>query len=449
MEKIGRNDCCPCGSGKKYKKCCLPNVEAREQARRDEESAARRVLDWLGKRYSEEMMEAVQEGFFGGFEEDELAILDEMGPELNAMVDMNMGEWSLADAMITVGGKRVAVRKLVLGAGGPLLPAPARLWFQQLVEHPMGLYEVRRAEPGRGLELADLLRPGQPNTWVDEEAASQSLLRWDTFGARLVHNGDGWVLSGALYPLEREDAHACRAEILSETEGIDWDTDEGREIISTTIIDYWLSPYIAEGAAAGLEQSAEAHPQFIDRYRVTDWDALEEALEAQPEVRGNREDGWLRLKKPYGLAVGLNETDAGGINLFGGEESSANEARGWFEGLAGDAVVHERREVLELEEDLFPETGISCLPPEVESSVVNDMMANRYRRWIDEKLPSLGGQSPREAVATPEGRRGVVEMLKEFELAESRRAWDEDAEPFDFGFIWEILGLSPDEDIRA
>jgi len=22
--KIGRNDPCPCGSGKKYKKCCMP-----------------------------------------------------------------------------------------------------------------------------------------------------------------------------------------------------------------------------------------------------------------------------------------------------------------------------------------------------------------------------------------------------------------------------------------
>ncbi len=25
MKKIGRNDTCPCGSGKKYKKCCLNN----------------------------------------------------------------------------------------------------------------------------------------------------------------------------------------------------------------------------------------------------------------------------------------------------------------------------------------------------------------------------------------------------------------------------------------
>lgn len=28
--KVGRNDPCPCGSGKKYKKCCLGADEARE-----------------------------------------------------------------------------------------------------------------------------------------------------------------------------------------------------------------------------------------------------------------------------------------------------------------------------------------------------------------------------------------------------------------------------------
>lgn len=30
MSKVGRNEPCPCGSGKKYKKCCLPRAEALE-----------------------------------------------------------------------------------------------------------------------------------------------------------------------------------------------------------------------------------------------------------------------------------------------------------------------------------------------------------------------------------------------------------------------------------
>jgi tetratricopeptide (TPR) repeat protein len=37
MAKIGRNDPCPCGSGQKYKRCCLP----REEAAAAERTAAR------------------------------------------------------------------------------------------------------------------------------------------------------------------------------------------------------------------------------------------------------------------------------------------------------------------------------------------------------------------------------------------------------------------------
>ena len=32
MSKVGRNDPCPCGSNKKYKKCCLPRDEAAANA---------------------------------------------------------------------------------------------------------------------------------------------------------------------------------------------------------------------------------------------------------------------------------------------------------------------------------------------------------------------------------------------------------------------------------
>jgi tetratricopeptide (TPR) repeat protein len=35
MAKIGRNDPCPCGSGKKYKKCCLP---LHEESRANQEA---------------------------------------------------------------------------------------------------------------------------------------------------------------------------------------------------------------------------------------------------------------------------------------------------------------------------------------------------------------------------------------------------------------------------
>src|SRR5207249_234995 len=46
--KVGRNDPCPCGSGKKYKKCCLEKDQAAERAQRVvARSAATASEDWL------------------------------------------------------------------------------------------------------------------------------------------------------------------------------------------------------------------------------------------------------------------------------------------------------------------------------------------------------------------------------------------------------------------
>ena len=36
---VGRNDPCPCGSGRKYKHCCLEKHEAKARAARDKASA--------------------------------------------------------------------------------------------------------------------------------------------------------------------------------------------------------------------------------------------------------------------------------------------------------------------------------------------------------------------------------------------------------------------------
>jgi len=42
VTKIGRNERCPCGSGKKYKKCCL----AYKQARTEPEAYDKRNTNW-------------------------------------------------------------------------------------------------------------------------------------------------------------------------------------------------------------------------------------------------------------------------------------------------------------------------------------------------------------------------------------------------------------------
>jgi len=44
-EKIGRNDPCPCGSGKKYKHCCLPAPSVEHVWARQHEESDRLTRD--------------------------------------------------------------------------------------------------------------------------------------------------------------------------------------------------------------------------------------------------------------------------------------------------------------------------------------------------------------------------------------------------------------------
>lgn len=56
MAKIGRNDPCPCGSGKKHKKCCsLTDDPPAKQAARQSKSSAPHVCDFCGEGIEDEL----------------------------------------------------------------------------------------------------------------------------------------------------------------------------------------------------------------------------------------------------------------------------------------------------------------------------------------------------------------------------------------------------------
>ena len=84
MAKPGRNDPCPCGSGNKYKKCCLPKEEgvereqlAKVEARRAESAAAHR----LPLRDVKAAIAAILSGA-GDADEDELTIASNAAADL-------------------------------------------------------------------------------------------------------------------------------------------------------------------------------------------------------------------------------------------------------------------------------------------------------------------------------------------------------------------------------
>lgn len=65
MAKPGRNDHCPCGSGKKYKKCCLAKDEAAEREAAAVVRAARDVQQAEKRQGLREVREAIIAGLAG------------------------------------------------------------------------------------------------------------------------------------------------------------------------------------------------------------------------------------------------------------------------------------------------------------------------------------------------------------------------------------------------
>jgi len=70
MAKIGRNDPCPCGSGQKYKRCCLPGEEAAERAVAAERAAA------LAREVGSSSTDAAVDDEYDGLDEASNRVID-------------------------------------------------------------------------------------------------------------------------------------------------------------------------------------------------------------------------------------------------------------------------------------------------------------------------------------------------------------------------------------
>ncbi|AMV70932.1 hypothetical protein JCM30471_27510 [Desulfuromonas carbonis] len=456
MSIIGRNEPCPCGSGKKYKKCCLDKDGQFAARQREQMSATPRALDWLEQHYPEEIAEAVRIDYFGDPEQVNLHALSALSPHFQEMLQVNIGEWTLADARIEVKGKRVPVRELLLGPGGPLLPAAGKDWLRRLGERRLSLYEVREAKAGEGLLLVDLLLPDEPAVWVDERGASRSLVRWDVFGARLVRQESGWVLSGAAYPFVRAEGLTCRDKILREMAGEDRDSETAREVVGGLITLHWLDSLTTERPLPQVVDASTGEPILAttDRYVVKDRAALTAALAAQPDVEGGAAEGWTRFteldderrRARASLTLAKPET----LTVFCRTLKLADEARAWLERIAGNALRHQSREVVDPRSPkamaAASERPQPQIPPEAMTAMVHDYLRKFYANWTEEKIPALGDKTPRQAIRSAKGRQAVIELLKSYELQEARRVRDQRGEPFDFGFLWERLGLKRDAD---
>jgi hypothetical protein len=474
--KIGRNDPCPCGSGKKYKQCCGRGDAALGAALDSHENAVARAMAWLSqhhqKAFGTALTMALYDAIDGLFADDEQAqeALAGIDQELWTQIQINLSEWLLAEGDIEVKGEFVRVADLLQGPRGPLLSVAQRAWLAQLAQRPLRLYDVTDVAPGATLTLCDALDREAEPVIVTERSGSRTLRPGMCIGARVMDVDGQHQLSGAVYPFSQLGAQAARRALLAsedeDGEAIDEDPDDDRGsdddamLTGLTIIDSWLEQLLLPPTIPDIVDASTGEPLVptADHYDVNDWVALSTALEAQGDVKGDRIAGWSRLQEGADGLVRARATvtpneAATRVSVFYRTAKLAEEGRRWFDALAGASVRFRLQEVSDPKGALSrpgalqpPSTAESGLPagldPETAAQIIESAIRRNYARWADEPIPALDNRTPRDAIRTEAGLERVKGLLRSYAEGEARQAAQQGRREISYQFLWDALGLT-------
>ena len=461
--KIGRNEPCRCGSGKKYKHCC--GKPAAPLPATSHEGAVESVLGWLAqhhrKAFAAALGEAIDDALCEAFDDENEArkAMSGVDEALWTQVQINFTEWLLAEGDIWVKGERRRVTELLLGPGGPLLSVGQRAWLEQLARRPLRLYDVTEVVPGVGLTLCDALDAELQPREVIERAGSQSLRVGMQIGARVMDVDGRHQLSGCIYPFAQWAGRALQSRLrASPAEDRAYDEDDTMAL-SISIIDAWLAQHLVPPPPPEIVHGHTGEPLVFttDHYEVRDWDALAAALAAQPGVDGDRDAGWDHvLECDDGLVRSLATVAAqpGGkrVSVFYQTAGLAEQGRAWFEALASGSVkfllqeVSDPKGLLSRADASAPRATAPALPagmdPETLAGAIEAMIQRTYANWADEPVPALNDQTPRQAMQSATGLERVKGLLRSYEDGEGRQAAQQGRREVSYQFLWDALGLA-------
>jgi hypothetical protein len=220
--KRGRNDPCACGSGRKYKTCCLRRDETSDSTRlllrRVEEMVVPAVLRFASERCDEEWF-AEAEAEFRLWSDSR-----DIGPYEPAFVPWILFDY-VCDEIEPARRSRwptEPIGRVFLREEGPRLPEIQRRFIETALRQPFTFLVVDETRPGCGLRLRDLLTGAVHD--VLEATASATLTRNTVVFARPVPMAEGTILFGiAPYALPPR----CALQVIDERDAM---RGEGRHL---------------------------------------------------------------------------------------------------------------------------------------------------------------------------------------------------------------------------
>lgn len=447
--ETGRNDPCPCGSEKKYKKCCL--IQAYTETGREDAVSNKVVQDLLGF-FRKNYQHALDDAYAIFWDEFNLEERFEDIP-IN-IAEINFWDWIVHDFVVDVENDKTLIdlymennRRMSLDEHKVL-----RLMKNSIIS----LYEVQEVLPEKGLLLKDLLLGGEYD--VHEKAATRTLGKWDIYAARLIYIDGKYSMSGSAYPYPVKQKERILEDIYFEFEDYrqeypEEDMDDFLKRNSEIFNFYWYD--LIQNPAPMILHTTTGEPMIISKaiFEIKDKETVRNGL---TNIKGFEKQGedfiWLAKKNKEGSAtiLGRTEIKAGKLILECNSKTRLEDGK--------KLIIKELSDVLNHKIDTFQDTmealkeykkkphkeSATPIPLEIQQQMYTKFMQKHSEEWLKKKIPVLNGKTPMQAIKTKEGRRKVIELLKSFENSQEHNK--KEGRPFyDTSWMWERLGLERED----
>ena len=451
----GRNEPCPCGSGRKYKHCCLKAQDQADflwrQMRAAEGRLVPELLELSVKECGPGLAGAALEEFFlwDGIPE-EYEQTEEFGSLFVPwFVYTFVDDPNDPDRVPNAPGESLA--SLYLRRHADRLSSTERAFLTSASTSPVSFYAVTRTVPGSEIALRDVLTG--MDVVVRERSASRTVQPGALLFTRVVTVADTSIMSGCASLVIPPNWHLVILDFRDR-----FSSGEGRLLTKDVLRDLDL-----ELRELYFYIEDEVWNPRLPELRNTDgdrivWTTLTYRLQCRPSAaferlkslaRASRDDlaqllsdatldeggelqaamiPWSTKRNrldPDNVTLGSLEIDGNRLLIQVNSKRRARRIeREITKRLGPDAVLEsqtadpiekllaERRET---PRDRLAELEHERLQQQPEVQVFLRQQGERHwEHWLDDRLPALGNRTPREAARTTEGRERLEALFAEF-----------------------------------
>ena len=449
-DRVGPSNQCPCGSGRKYKNCCMNADRMAYAMARD---AVSKTVDDLAEYAStgykgalDDILDLVATNASERYSEEEVGDALENNRSFLApcMLDIAIADFELKR------GERILDR--YLNERGLPRNQLANCFVQSWRERGLSLYEVVSVVPRKSFSVVDAFNMHELK--VSDSMLSDVLQEGEAFFGRIARVGELSLITLSFLPADPCDLDffpdECRRlrESTPGSRSLSWDRFFSKhwDIIPS----YWLNGVIREGRGP-LAVNTDGDPvepiRVRCRLRPGTGVTVAERLLSVNGVSEEYENHFLLHCKPSDRNISpLDNVLVASFHLDGDQISAdvnsaarADRVEALLKELLGNRVLETTRESIEFDELTGPgeHSGEDVIPEDEKNEVIRCFLDQHYRKWLDLPIPALNNISPRMASRDRKMRRRLLRLLVRMEGIPSSVQ-----SGYDTSWIWRELGLA-------